>query len=123
MPMQVVNGATLMCSFGTTPSTFVVLPIHRVYDGGQPAANITDHKPMLNIMPFGMCVTPSNPAVAAAQGVPQPCIPMTNTPWVTGAPTVILDHQPALDNISKCFCQWGGCVSIVNPGQTTTFIP
>ena len=31
-----------------------------------PAANIMDHVPMVNIMPFGMCITPSNPAVAAA---------------------------------------------------------
>lgn len=123
MPMQVVDGATLMCSCGTSPSTFVVLPVHRVYDGGRPAANITDHVPMVNILPFGLCVTPANPAVAAAQGAPRPCIPMTDSPWTPGAPTVILDHNPALDNVSVCVCRWAGVVSVVDPGQTTTFIP
>jgi hypothetical protein len=129
MPMQVVNGATLQCSFGMAPSTFVVLPVHCVMDGNQPAANISDHKPMINIMPFGMCTSLANPTVAsataAAAGVltPMPCIPATLSPWVPGAPTVMLDHMPALDNVSKCLCNWGGVVSVVNPGQTTTVIP
>ncbi len=129
MPMQVVNGATLQCSFGMAPSTFVVLPVHGVMDGNQPAANITDHKPMVNIMPFGMCTSLANPTVAsataAAMGVltPMPCIPATLSPWVPGAPTVMLDHMPALDNVSKCLCNWGGVVSVVNPGQMTTVIP
>jgi hypothetical protein len=35
----------------------------------------------------------------------------------------MLDHMPALDNVSKCMCNWGGVVSVVNPGQTTTVIP
>ena len=65
MPMQVVNSATLMCSFGTSPSNLVVLPNHRVMCGNQFAANITDHISMVNIMPFGMCMSIANPAVAA----------------------------------------------------------
>ena len=48
------------------PSTLVVLPIHRMLTSDQPAANINDHIPIVNILPFGMCMTPSNPAVAAA---------------------------------------------------------
>ena len=66
MPIQVVNGAMLMCSFGVAPSSLVVLPTNMVLSGNQPAANILDHQPMVNIQPFGMCITPSNPQVAAA---------------------------------------------------------
>ena len=129
MPIQVVNGATLMCSFGTTPSNLVVLPIHRVLCGNQFAANISDHISMVNILPFGMCMSLANPAVAsataAALGVltPMPCIPATMTPWVPGAVTVPLDNQPALDNPSVCMCNWAGVISVVNPGQMQTMIP
>jgi len=129
MPMQVVNGATLMCSFGTAPAPLVVLPVHRVMAGGQPAANILDHKPMVNITPFGLCTSLANPTVAsataAAMGVltPMPCVPATMTPWTPGAPTVPLDRAPALDNVSKCLCNWAGVVSVVNPGQATVMIP
>jgi hypothetical protein len=131
MPMQVVNGATLMCTMGLAPSTLVVLPINRVMCGSQPAANIQDHIPMVNIMPFGMCISPANPTVAAATtaalGVltPMPCIPATTMPWAPGAvaPPVILGNQPSLDNISICNCMWAGVVSVVMPGQLTTQIP
>ncbi len=54
MAMQVCAGATLLCSFGAAPSSLVVLPVNRVMTG-VPAANITDHVPLLNIVTFGMC--------------------------------------------------------------------
>ena len=129
MPVQVVNGAMLMCSFGVAPSSLTVLPVNRVLSGNQPAANIMDHVPMANIMPFGMCITPSNPQVAAAtsaaMGVltPQPCIPMTMSPWVPGAPTVLLGNMPALDNTCTCMCNWGGVVTVTYPGQVQEMIP
>ncbi|SIT35774.1 conserved hypothetical protein [Paraburkholderia piptadeniae] len=129
MPQQVSMGATLQCSFGAAPSTLVVLPVNRVMGEGPPAANIMDHVPMVNIMPFGMCNSPANPTVAAAtaaaMGVltPMPCVPATATPWVTGAPTVLLGNQPSLDNVSKCMCNWGGVVTIVNPATVNTMIP
>lgn len=128
MPIQVVNGAILMCPFGLAPSTFVVTPENRVLSGNQPAANIMDFVPMKNIMPFGMCTTPSNPAVAsataAASGVltPMPCIPVT-TPWKPGAATVLLGYMPALDNTCTCQCMWGGVITVSSPGQTTEMIP
>ena len=93
MPFHVCNTATLKCDFAVPPgiSTFVVLPIHRMITSDQPAANINDHVPMTNIMPFGMCMSPSNPAfvsaTAAAFGTPTPvpCTPVTPAPWVPGA--------------------------------------
>ena len=129
MPQHVCNGATLMCSFGVAPSTLMVLPQNRTLTSNMPAANIMDNKPMVNIMPFGMCTTPSNPAVAAATtaalGVltPVPCVPVTPAPWITGTPTVLLGYMPALDNTHTLMCTWGGVISVVNPGQVTEQIP
>ena len=129
MAIQVVNTAQLMCTMGMAPSALVVLPINRVMSGNQPAANIMDHIPMVNIMPFGMCQSPANPTVAAAtaaaMGVltPMPCIPNTPAPWVPGAPTVLLGNQPSLDNMCKLNCIWAGVIQVVAPGQATHMIP
>ena len=131
MPMQVCNGAVMMCTFGMAPSTLVVLPIHRTMTNMQPDANIMDHVPMLNIMPFGMCFSIANPVVAsataAALGVltPMPCIPATSSPWVPGAvaPPVLLDNQPTLDNISILMCMWLGVITFTTPGEFTVMVP
>jgi hypothetical protein len=112
MPMQVVNGAQLICVCGSVPSILTVLPVHRELDQNQFAANIMDHVPMINIMPFGVCVKLAGP-----------CVPATPAPWVPGAVTVILDGAPALDNISTLACTLGGIITVLNPGQTTTMIP
>jgi hypothetical protein len=129
MPLQVVNGAQLMCTMGMAPSVLTVLPVNRVLVGNQPAANILDHIPMVNIMPFGMCISPANPTVAAATAAalgvltPMPCIPATASPWVPGSPTVLIANQPALNNTSQCMCNWAGVVTVVQPGQMQTQIP
>lgn len=129
MSMHVCSTATLMCSFGVAPSTLMVLPINKTLTGNMPAANIMDYIPMTNIMPFGMCTTPSNPTVAsataAALGVltPMPCVPVTTAPWTPGSPTVLLGNQPALNNMSKLMCTWGGVISVTVPGQVTEQIP
>ncbi|WP_338846584.1 DUF4280 domain-containing protein [Massilia sp. W12] len=129
MPSQVSATATLQCTFGAAPSTLMVLPKNRVLAEGPPAANIMDHIPMLNILPFGMCQSPANPmvaaATAAAMGVltPMPCIPATSSPWIPGAPTVLLGGMPTLDNVSKCMCNWGGVISINMPATTKTMVP
>ena len=118
-----------MCSMGMAPGTLVVLPLNRVMSGNQPAANIMDHVPMLNIMPFGMCRSPANPVVAAATAAalgvltPMPCIPATPAPWMPGAATVLLGNMPALDNTCKLMCLWAGTIQVTNPGQRTHMIP
>lgn len=125
MPLQVVNGAALMCTFGLAPSTLVVLPIHRTFGGGQPAANIMDHMPMENIMPFGMCTSLANPevasATAAAMGAltPMPCVPVVPAPWVPGADQTVIDNFPSLNMPCTCECTWGGVISITDPGEVT----
>jgi hypothetical protein len=129
MAMQVCMGATLQCSFGAAPGTLMVLPANRVLAGGPPAANIMDNKPMMNILPFGMCNSPSNPTVAAATAAalgvltPMPCVPVTVAPWAPGAPTVLIGNMPALDSQCKLMCMWGGVIQVVNPGSTTVMIP
>ena len=50
----VCGGAMLQCSFGAAPGTLMVLPANMVMTA-MPIANIMDNKPMVNIMPFGMC--------------------------------------------------------------------
>lgn len=129
MPTHVCSGATLECSFGQAPSTLVVLPGNQLTTSYMPAASITDHTPMVNIMPFGMCSSVSNPAVAsatsAAMGVltPTPCVPATTAPWVPGAPTVLLGNLPVLNDTSTLMCNWGGVISVVRSGQTTEKVP
>jgi len=128
MPLQVCMGATLQCSFGAAPSTLAVLPVNRTLTQ-TPDANIMDNVPLVNIMPFGMCSAPSNPAViaatAAALGVftPAPCVPVIPAPWMPGAPTVLIANMPALDNTCKLMCAWGGVIQITNAGQATVEIP
>lgn len=118
-----------MCTFGVAPSTLTVLPAKRVNACNMPAATIMDHAPMVNVMPFGMCNTPSNPAVAAAtaaaMGVltPAPCVPVTVAPWAPGSPTVMVGNQPALNSTCQLMCTWGGVITVTNPGQQTVNVP
>ncbi|PZR73829.1 MAG: DUF4280 domain-containing protein [Chthoniobacterales bacterium] len=129
MAMQVCMGAMMMCSFGVAPSSLVVLPKNTVFTDQVPDANIMDHVPMLNVMPFGMCMSPANPTVAAATAAalgvltPMPCIPNTPAPWVPGAPTVMLGNFPTLDNMSKLMCIWGGVIQFTTPGEFTVMVP
>lgn len=129
MALQVCAGATLRCSFGVAPSLLAVPPINRVSTRMMPDANILDYKPMVNIMPFGMCSSLANPAVAsataAAFGVltPMPCVPVIPAPWKPGSPTVLIGKSPALNNISTLMCAWAGVITVINPNQTTVFIP
>ena len=124
MGVQVVTGAMLQCSFGVAPSSLMVLPANKVL-ATTPAANIMDNKPMLNIMPFGMCQSPANPMVAAATAAalgvltPMPCIPATAAPWVPGCPKVLIGNMPAVNNSCKLMCNWGGVIQVVVPGQFT----
>jgi hypothetical protein len=129
MAMQVCMSANMQCSFGAAPSALVVLPANRVLTDQKPDANIMDHIPMVNIMPFGVCSSLANPTVAAATAAalgvltPMPCIPATPAPWVPGEPTVILGNQPSLDNNSMLNCIWGGVIKFITPGEFTVMVP
>lgn len=126
---QVCSGATLQCSFGAAPSMLNVLPVNRTLTSGMPAANIMDHIPLVNILPFGMCMSMANPMVAAATAAalgvltPMPCIPATATPWIPGAPTMLLGNMPSLDSNCSLMCNWAGVIKVVMPGQMQMLIP
>jgi len=128
MGFQICMGAMLQCSFGTSPSALSVLPANRVA-GATPCATIMDNVPFTNIMPFGQCSTSSNPAVAAATTAaggaltPVPCIPVTTSPCVVVALTVLIGNMPALNGSSKLICSWGGVIQIINPGQAQIQTP
>jgi hypothetical protein len=119
----VTTGAVMTCTFGLAPSSLVVLPARTKMLCNVPRANIMDYAPMVNIMPFGMCNTPSNPTVAsataAAMGVltPMPCIPAITAPWMPGNPQCLIQGQPALTRNSQCMCMWGGVVRFTTDGQ------
>jgi hypothetical protein len=125
MPPNTVMGAILQCSFGVAPASLVPLPIPRVMIESKPAATITDFAPMVNIAPFGMCMSLSNPTVAAATAAalgvltPMPCIPVT-TPWKPGAAKTMIGGKPALTSDSTCNCSWGGIITITMPGAMRT---
>jgi hypothetical protein len=129
MPNHVCNNAVLQCTMGMAPSMLGVLPVKMVNTFNQPAANINDHVPLVNIKPFGMCQSLANPttagATAAALGVltPTPCIPNTPAPWAAGSPTVVLANLPALNQSSKLMCMWAGVISVQFEGQATHQIP
>ena len=128
MAFQVCMGAMLQCSFGAAPSTLAVLPANKVLTV-TPDANIMDNKPLVNILPFGMCSSMANPTVAAATAAalgaltPMPCVPVIPAPWVPGSPTVLIGNMPALNSDSKLMCAYAGVIQITNPGQTTVMIP
>ena len=105
-----------------------VLPQTMVSSCSKPAATIMDNKPFVNIMPFGICSNPANPAVAsataAALGVltPMPCIPVISAPWSPGSPVIMIKGNPALTDSSMLMCAYGGIIKINFAGQVTVQI-
>jgi hypothetical protein len=129
MSLPVVSGAVLMCPFGLAPSTLNALPTSAALMESRPPATIMDHQPFLNIMPFGLCTSLANPITAAqttaALGVltPGTCTPVIPAPWMPGSPTVLIANKPALTQTSKCFCIYGGAITVAVPGATTEQVP
>ncbi len=126
MGFLVSEGAVVSCIFGEVPTPLVIEPLSMVFSGG-PSASIVDMIPFANIEPFGMCITPSNPEVAAiiasSLGTVDmfPCIPVPVAPWLPGADTVLLGGIPALTDDCLLECAWGGIITIDEPGQFSVF--
>lgn len=118
----VTQGTILKCSFGNIPTPMVVLPDKKV-KSTLPVATKSDHIPLLNILPFGMCSNPSNPmviaATAAAMGVftPMPCIPCTVEDWTQSCPKVKVHGKEALNMDSQLKCMYGGNIQVTAPIQ------
>lgn len=128
MGMCVCGGALISCSFGMAPMPLNVLPKNKVVTS-MPIANVADNVPFLNIPPFVMCKSMSNPAVAAATAAalgaltPMPCTPVVTAPWSPGSPTVQIGGQAALTDSSQAICAFGGAIQINMPGQFTIMVP
>ncbi|MGL6188098.1 MAG: DUF4280 domain-containing protein [Holosporales bacterium] len=118
-------GACLLCPFSLPPkpTPMNVLPTARVMVSKKPMARITDMVPMLNIVSFGMCVSPTNPTfialTAAALGVPTPapCIPVPAGPWIPSNPTVLVGKIPVQGVPSVVMCAWAAPITTTIPGQ------
>ncbi len=119
----VCSGAVMRCTMGTSPANLTVLPVRTVNLTGPPMANISDHKSMVNLAPFGLCRSlafpPTAAATAAAHGhlTPMPCMHNTPAPWMGGKMDYLIKGQPALLKSCKCQCMWGGTISLVTDGQ------
>lgn len=128
MPEQVAGTAVTQCTFGAAPSTFIPTP-RPIVSSSLINGVITDNIPITNIVPFGMCSSPSNPTVAAATAAalgvltPMPCVPVTPAPWAPGVSNVLITNIPVLDNNCKLNCTWGGVISINFAAQTTHSVP
>lgn len=128
MGLAAVATGQCQCSFGMAPAPFMALPDKMIMVENKPAANIMDNKPMVNIMPFGMCQSMANPTVAAATAAafgvltPMPCVPVIAAPWAPGSTNVMVKGQPALNDSCKLTCNWGGMIQFVNPGATKVMI-
>lgn len=122
MGTPVLNAGTMLaCTpFGTAPSTLGVLPTPCVMAAKTPAAVMTDTVPFVNIMPFGMCSSPSNPLVIAALGVPQPCVPVPVGTWTTASATCMAGKKSLITTSACLMCQWGGMIKATAPGQVQT---
>ena len=107
----------IKCSFGLAPGTLMVLPAKMINAGNMPVLNMTEFSPFVNILPFGMCTSPANPAVAAAMGAPMPCVPTTIAPWSPPNPKVMFKNIPSVTLSAMCNCAFGGVITMVNPGQ------
>ena len=120
MRRLVVHEAKIRCSQGALPS-LLVIPESPVLSDDKAVGTVDDHKPMRNIITFGMCRSPSNPQVAAATSAalgvltPQPCIPATNQQWTPGAPFAVVDQINVLSSDSTCTCDHGGTIDILDP--------
>jgi len=119
------DGGKIECTFGDGGAKPIkVLPMNMASKStSKPIANILDCIPIANIPPFGKCMSPMNPMVAAATAAalgvlqPMPCIPVT-TPWTGGASKTKLKFVPVVTENSSCMCVWGGQISVTDPGQT-----
>lgn len=106
----------MQCIFGTAPSKLLVLPKNLCfYSLPNAYATTMDYIPFVNILPFGSCISPSNPTVIATGTAP--CTPIISEPWMPGAVTVSINHFKALSKESICRCNFQGIITIIEPGQ------
>ena len=121
MPFHVTTGSAIACTMGTQPSVIKATPGPVV--ATTPMCTVMDFKPQVNIASFGMCSSPTNPAVQAATAAklgaftPAPCVPATTTPWKPGSIASRINGAAVLTDASTCQCQWGGVIAVTTSAQ------
>ena len=121
MPFDAATGSAITCTMGTQPS--VIKAAAGPVVATAPVHTVMDFKPQVNIASFGMCKSPTNPAVQAAtrakQGAftPAPCVPATTTPWTPGSLTPRINGSAVLTDASTCKCTWAGVIAVTTPAQ------
>ncbi|WP_394831752.1 PAAR-like protein [Pendulispora rubella] len=122
-----VDGDQLRCSYGTLKARLTVLPGTKESAGsassapgsgaGAALATVSDHLSPGNIGSFGECSAPKNPAVKAALGAPQPCIPVTLKAWTSPHSNVGTHGVQVLVQGATCECEHGGNITVVEAGK------
>lgn len=111
----VCRGATLQCSFGILPSILNILYQGAAFSPLNGLATVFDCLPVVNVLPFGACSSPTNPQPAVAGG--KACVPVFLGIWEMTAPEFLFLFLPVLQSDSRLFCTYGGTVTISQPGQ------
>ena len=110
--MAIISAGNLCkCSFGTIPIP-VVSTNANVQVENSPVLTIIDTKSLVS---FGLCSTPSNPAVKLVAGipVPAPCNAKIVTSWLNTKMSVLAGGRPVCTDKSICICKWGGVIKII----------
>jgi uncharacterized protein DUF4280 len=105
MGLAVVDGAVIVCSFGTIPSTLIAAS-RGVTVQGMSVVTVEDHEPD-NLGNFGFCMQDN-----------QPCTPITPAPWVRSCTRNEID-DPVLSSSATLRCAKCGTISIQSAGQAT----
>ncbi|MBR1944462.1 MAG: DUF4280 domain-containing protein [Alphaproteobacteria bacterium] len=115
--MSVISAGNLCkCSFGTVPVPLTSTSPNVQFEKS-PVVTSIDTKSLIS---FGMCSTPSNPAVLsiiiASQGkvLVAPCVSNVVTTWMNTKMNVLSCGKPVCTEKSTCQCMWGGVISITN---------
>jgi hypothetical protein len=114
MDNLVCEGATLRCSGSPTGMTTLKVTSQHVFQINKlKVATMNDFMPHVNIPSFGMCHSPTNPMVQAAQGAPQPCVPNIFKPWSPTSSAVSTNQILSAIQKSSCTsCMWAGVIRI-----------
>ena len=120
MSNLVVNNSLIKCSYGAAPVPITVIPMGPPVSGqSQLVATVNDIIPMVNIKPFGICNSPSNPMGMGKPTFPTPCpcIPTIPSPWSPASTVLKINGQKALLKNASCKCIWSGSITVVTIAQ------
>lgn len=119
MAGPVVSGGSMcLCTFGVAPGILNPLPVPPVFFI-TPVGNILDTIPMVELTPFGACISPANPTCWKGPVFsPGVCIPAPI--WVPMNPTIIGGGAPILDLSSTAICStFSGVIKPINTPAMT----